>query len=165
MLNIASPGRISYVTGNLYLRLPSPISATFLLLPLATISLFPVSMNSVVFWLVFQIPQKSEIKQHLSFSDISFSIMHSGSIHVVKNGKISFIVVTLPGMWDFTPLTGIKPAPLAVGAWSLNHWTATDVSNIPSFCGGIILHCIYQFLCPFTYQWALRLFPCLDYCK
>ena len=137
MLNIASPGRISYVTGNLYLRLPSPISATFLLLPLATISLFPVSMNSVVFWLVFQIPQKSEIKQHLSFSDISFSIMHSGSIHVVKNGKISFIVVTLPGMWDFTPLTGIKPAPLAVGAWSLNHWTATDVSNIPSFCGGI----------------------------
>lgn len=57
-------------------------------------SLFPVSMNPVVFWLVFQIPQKSEIKQHLSFSDISLSIMHSGSLHVTKMARFLLLLLS-----------------------------------------------------------------------
>ena len=32
------------------------------------------------------------------------------------------------------PKPGIEPAPPAVEAWSLNHWTAREVSFLPSFC-------------------------------
>ena len=38
-----------------------------------------------------------------------------------------FIYLTLLGlscgMWDLVPQTGIEPVLLALGAWSLNHWT------------------------------------------
>ena len=31
-------------------------------------------------------------------------------------------------MWDLIPWPGIKPRPPALGAWSLSHWTTTEVS-------------------------------------
>ena len=31
-------------------------------------------------------------------------------------------------MWDPVPGPGIEPRPLALGAWSLSHWTTRDIS-------------------------------------
>ena len=31
------------------------------------------------------------------------------------------------GMWDLVPRPGIEPRPLALGTWSLTHWTTTEV--------------------------------------
>ena len=30
-------------------------------------------------------------------------------------------------MWDLVPWPGIEPSPLALGAWSLSHWTTREV--------------------------------------
>ena len=42
-----------------------------------------------------------------------------------------FIYLDAPGlncgMWDLVPWPGIKPCPLALGAWSLSHWTTKEV--------------------------------------
>ena len=39
------------------------------------------------------------------------------------------------GMWDLAPWPGIKPRPLALGAWSLSHWTTREVLRfISSTC-------------------------------
>ena len=47
----------------------------------------------------FKSPHVSEIIQHLSFSvyRVSLSIIHSRSIHVVANSKISFLFIEPPG--------------------------------------------------------------------
>ena len=31
------------------------------------------------------------------------------------------------GVWDLAPWLGIKPRPLALGAWSLSHWAPREV--------------------------------------
>ena len=64
--------------------------------PLATTCLFSVTTTLFVMLLqlfCFQIPHISELLQYLSFSVwfISLSMIHSKSIHVVINGKISFL--------------------------------------------------------------------------
>ena len=104
MWYITSQWRIYFITGSLNHWLPSPVSPTLHPLPLATTSLFSVSM-SVAFFLVslfsfdlfaffffLKNPRISEIIWYLYFSAwfISLSIMPSRFNHVVTNGKIPF---------------------------------------------------------------------------
>ena len=35
------------------------------------------------------------------------------------------------GMQNLVPWPGIKPRPLALGAWSLNHWTTRESLDVP----------------------------------
>jgi len=40
-----------------------------------------------------------------------------------------FLLVLLCGMWDLDPRPGIESVPPALGAWSLNQWTAREVGE------------------------------------
>ena len=57
---------------------------------------------------------------------------HVGSlVFFAASGIFSFGMRTLGcGMWDLVPWPGIKPRPPALGAWSLSHWTAREVSAV-----------------------------------
>ena len=38
-----------------------------------------------------------------------------------------YFLAKLHGMWDLSSLLGIKPMPLVLEVWSLNHWTTREV--------------------------------------
>ena len=38
-----------------------------------------------------------------------------------------YFLAMLHGMWDLSSLLGIKPMPLVLEVWSLNHWTTREV--------------------------------------
>ena len=45
--------------------------------------------------------------------------------------KFFFFLMAAPrGLRDLSSLRGIKPAPPALEAWSLNHWTAKEVPGL-----------------------------------
>ena len=96
VLYIVSPWLTHFITGNLcclnpFTHLHPPQTCPHR--PQATTDLFSVSMSSVLFVCVFQIPDVSEIIQCLSSSvwHISLSIIPSRSIHVADD-KISFFL-------------------------------------------------------------------------
>ena len=37
------------------------------------------------------------------------------------------------GMWDIVPWPGIEPRPLALGTWSLSHWTTKEVLFVSEY--------------------------------
>ena len=61
----------------------------------------------------------------------SLSMIISSCIRVVANGIIFFFSFfswpCLAACWILVPWPGIKPAPPAVKAWSLNHWTTREL--------------------------------------
>ena len=48
-------------------------------------------------------------------------------------------------VWDLVPWPGIEPGPPALGAWSLSHWTTSEVP-------------IYYFFFPFHYHFFFNIF-------
>ena len=51
--------------------------------------------------------------------DVRASLQHAGSF--------------VKGMWSLAPWPGIEPKPLAMGAWSLSHWTTREVPLLQLF--------------------------------
>ena len=86
-----------FITGNMYFLLPSlfyPFPKPPPIWQPSKCSLY-LLVCFLLFFLfclfVFKVPYISEIIWHLSFSVFSLSIITSRSIHVVTNGKISFV--------------------------------------------------------------------------
>ena len=71
-----------------------------------------------------------------------------------KGGKIIYLAVSGPccDMWDLVPWPGIEPGPLALGTWSLNHWTTREVPWM-SFLANPILQNVLRYL------WFRKLTP------
>ena len=74
--------------------------------------------------------------------------------------NILFVYLVAPGLscgmqtlscsiWELVPWPGIKPRPLALGAWRLSYWTIREVSVFICFSLNYIIHflnCLQSFL-------------------
>ena len=53
------------------------------------------------------------------------------STHWAIRGAQSSVWTLICVMWNLIPWSGIEPGPLALGAWSLSHWTTREVPLLP----------------------------------